>query len=193
MKSRAVFIDRDGTINEEAGYPADFGRVRIYPESFEGVRLINEAGLLAIVVTNQSGIGRGLLTESQLIDIHDKMRAAFTAQGARLDAFYYCPHYDLSPDPRYGIACECRKPNPGLARRAAADFAIDLQSSYMIGDKPDDVIFGLNIGATPILISTGFGRESEKRLGEQGLAPAFVAPDFLTAVRWIVEREKSRS
>jgi D-glycero-D-manno-heptose 1,7-bisphosphate phosphatase len=190
MKRRAVFIDRDGTINEEAGYPADFARMKIYPESYEAVRLINEAGFLAIVVTNQSGIGRGLLTESDLAAIHDKMRAAFTTHGARLDAFYYCPHYELSPDPRYGIACECRKPNPGLARRAAADFAIDLKRSYMIGDKPDDVAFGLNIGATPILVSTGFGRESEKKLREQGLPPVRVAANFLAAVRWIVEREK---
>jgi D-glycero-D-manno-heptose 1,7-bisphosphate phosphatase len=189
MKKRAVFIDRDGTINEDAGYPGEFERIRIYPESFEAVRLLNQAGLLAIVVTNQSGVGRGLFSEAAVTAIHEKMAAAFAARDARLDAVYYCPHFESSTDPRYAVACDCRKPNPGLALRAAADFGIDLARSYMIGDKVDDVAFGLNIGATPVLVLTGEGAASEKLLREHGLPRVHIAGDVLAAARWIIRRE----
>lgn len=190
MKKRAVFIDRDGTINKEVGYPGDFEKIRIYPESFEAVRRLNRAGLLAIVTTNQSGVGRGLFSEEDVAGIHEKMAAAFAARDARLDAFYYCPHFEGSANPVYAVACDCRKPNAGLALRAAADFGIDLGRSYLIGDKADDVAFGLNIGATPVLVLTGAGPASEKRLREQGLAAGHIASDVLAAVRWIIRRER---
>jgi D-glycero-D-manno-heptose 1,7-bisphosphate phosphatase len=189
MNKRAVFIDRDGTLNEDAGYPGDFEKIGIYPESFEAVRRLNRAGLLAIVVTNQSGVGRGYFNEADVAVIHEKMRAAFAARGARLDAVYYCPHFVGSPIPAYDVVCDCRKPNAGLARRAAADFGIDLGHSYVIGDKTDDVAFGLKIGATPVLVRTGAGRDAVRRLREQGLAPGHTAANILTAARWIIRRE----
>jgi D-glycero-D-manno-heptose 1,7-bisphosphate phosphatase len=190
MKKRAVFIDRDGTINEDVGYPGDFEKIAIYPESFEAVRRLNRAGLLAIVVTNQSGVGRGFFNEAALAVIHEKLRAAFAARGARLDAVYYCPHFVGSANPAYDVACDCRKPNAGLALRAAADFGIDLGHSYVIGDKPDDIAFALKIGATPVLVRTGAGRDAGKHLNEQGLAPGHTAADILAAARWIVRRER---
>ncbi len=157
MTTRAVFLDRDGTLNEDAGYPGNFGSITIFPVSFEAVRRLNEAGLLAIVVSNQSGVGRGFFGEAEVADIHAQMAAAFAAAGARIDAFYFCPHFEGAAEPRYAAACDCRKPKPGLALRAAADFGIDLGRSYMIGDKPDDIAFGRNIGAAPVLVLTGRG------------------------------------
>jgi D-glycero-D-manno-heptose 1,7-bisphosphate phosphatase len=189
MKKRAVFLDRDGTINADVGYPGEYGQIKIYPYSFQALRKINAAGFLTVVVTNQSGVGRGFFTEAALADIHRRMIAEFAARGVRVDAVYYCPHYDLSDDPRYRLDCPCRKPKPEMGRRAAADLDIDLSRSYMIGDKVEDVQFGLNIGATPVLVRTGFGPSAEKKLQDAGVRPAAVKDDLLEAVNWIVARE----
>ncbi len=191
MKKRAVFLDRDGTINEDVGYPRRYSQIKIYPESFRAVSRFNQAGLMTIVITNQSGIGRGLLTEEALEDIHKKMLASFVEKKARLDAFYYCPHYELSSVPRYRDICSCRKPNPGLALRAATDFDIDLPHSYMVGDKVEDILFGRNFQATPVLVLTGSGEESLAKLKDLGCEPAHVAEDILQAAEWIIAREKT--
>jgi len=189
MTKRAVFLDRDGTINVDVGYPRCFDEISIYEGAFEALRRINAAGFLAVVVTNQSGIGRGLLTEDDLRDIHAKMAAAFLARGARIDAFYYCPHYDQSEIPRYRLDCSCRKPKPDMARRAAADFGLDLRRSYMIGDKAEDVEFGRAAGLTPVLVRTGFGAKAELTLRERGVAPASVAETIVEAVDWVLARD----
>jgi D-glycero-D-manno-heptose 1,7-bisphosphate phosphatase len=190
MKKNAVFLDRDGTINEDVGYPSEYGQIRIYPAGFKAVRKFNKAGLLTIVITNQSGIGRGLITEEALADIHKKMLASFAEKKARLDAFYYCPHYENSRTPRYRQACDCRKPNPGLALQAAGDFGLNLRRSYMVGDKVEDILFGRNIRATAVLVLTGYGRKSLPKLKKIGFEPAHVAEDILEAADWILEREK---
>ena len=192
MTQRAVFLDRDGTINVDVGYPRRYEQITIYEGSFKALRRINAAGFLAVVVTNQSGIGRGFLTEDDLRDIHAKMTAAFLARGARIDAFYYCPHYDLSEIPRYRLDCSCRKPKPEMARRAAADLGLDLSRSYMIGDKIEDVEFGLAAGVSPILVRTGYGVSAEIMLRERGIAPAAVAATLLEAVDWILARDPER-
>lgn len=190
MNRRAVFLDRDGTLNADAGYPRTFGEISIYPGSFEAVRALNEAGLPAIVVSNQSGVGRGYFGEPEVTALHREMRAAFAARGARIDAFYYCPHFAGSADPRYRAACDCRKPKPGLALRAAADFGLDLGRCYMIGDKPADIAFGRNIGATTVLVLTGRGRAARQRLLDRGPRPSHVSGGILAAVRWIIRRER---
>ncbi|MFZ2052967.1 MAG: HAD-IIIA family hydrolase [Candidatus Aminicenantales bacterium] len=192
MMKKAVFLDRDGTLNVDAGYPSRYDQLAVYPQSFEAVKKFNREGLLVVIVTNQSGVGRGLLSEDDLKDIHARLNASFIRHDARLDAIYYCPHYVLSEDPRYRKECDCRKPKPGLARQAAADLEIDLTNSYMIGDKTEDVLFGLNIGAVPVLVLTGSGRESLSKLREQNLAPAYIATDILEAADWILDREKRR-
>jgi len=193
MKKKAVFLDRDGTLNADAAYASRYEQIVVYPESFEAVKKLNRAGLLAVVVTNQSAVGRGLLTEDGLNDIHDRLNASFAGRGARLDAIYYCPHYPLSADPRYGRECDCRKPNPGLALRAAAELGIELSQSYMIGDKAEDIIFGMNIRAVPVLVLTGSGRESLTKLREQGLEPAYVAETILDAADWVLDRERRQA
>ncbi len=192
MKRRAVFLDRDGTINVDVGYPRDFSQITIYPASFEAIRRVNASGLLAIVITNQSGVGRGFFSEADLALLHERLTSALAAGGARLDAIFACPHYEFAPDPRYGGDCACRKPKPGLALRAAEAFGIALDSSYMIGDKAEDIEFGLGIKALPVLVRTGYGEKGAlPQLAARGLAPAHVADGVLEAVDWILERERS--
>jgi D-glycero-D-manno-heptose 1,7-bisphosphate phosphatase len=191
MKSRAVFLDRDGTLNRDVGYPSDYSQVHLYRFSPEAVRAIRRLGFRPVVVTNQSGVGRGLIPEPALREIHRRLGAELERRGARLDGIYYCPHYLRSSEPRYRKDCSCRKPKPGLARRAAADLNLDLRGSYMIGDKVEDIRFGLAIGATPILVLTGYGRRSLARLRGERFAPAHVAQNLGAAVRWIARREVS--
>lgn len=190
MKKRAVFLDRDGTINKDVGYPNSFQLIRIFPYSFEAVRKINEAGLLAVIITNQSGVGRGLIVEENLKDMHRQLKAAFAKHNAHFDSIYYCPHYLFSSAPEYRKNCSCRKPYPDMALRAAADLNIDLKKSYMVGDKVDDILLGLNIKAQPILVLTGFGVESHTKLKRKGIRPAYIASNLLDAVNWILQKEK---
>ncbi|MGB8951896.1 MAG: HAD family hydrolase [Candidatus Aminicenantales bacterium] len=190
MKKRAVFFDRDGTLNDDVGYPKSFDQIRIYSFSYEAVRKAKEAGLLAVIVTNQSGIGRGLLTEKNLSDIHQKLRVSFAAQNVFFDGIYFCPHYALSSSPRYRKDCICRKPEIGMAIRAATDLQIDLKRSYVIGDKVEDILFGINIQASPILVLTGYGQEARQKLEELQVRPSYIAQNVLEAVHWILDEEK---
>lgn len=193
MKRRAVFLDRDGTLNKDVGYPNSFEAIEVYPYSYEAVRRINSAGFLAVVMTNQSGIGRGLIEEKKVGDIHQRMLDLFFKNNARLDGFYYCPHFINSVNPKYRKDCACRKPNPGMALKAAEDLNIFLKESYMVGDKMEDIEFGLNFDATPVLLLTGHGQKALRKLSEKGLQPAYVAKDLLEAIDWILENERKSS
>jgi D-glycero-D-manno-heptose 1,7-bisphosphate phosphatase len=193
MKNRAIFLDRDGTLNRDVGYPSDFRQIHLYPFSFGAVRAIRRLGFLPVVVTNQSGIGRGLIPEPALRDIHRRLAALMKKNRAGLAGIYYCPHYVAPADPRYSRDCACRKPKPGMGRRAAADLNLDLRSSYMIGDKVEDILFGRAIGAVPVLVLTGYGRKSRAAFQARraGPGPAHVTRDLGTAVRWIERRERA--
>jgi D-glycero-D-manno-heptose 1,7-bisphosphate phosphatase len=189
MKRRAIFLDRDGTLNKDVGYPNSIEAIEVYPYTYEAVRRIKGAGFLAVVVTNQSGIGRGLIQEKRLRDIHQKMLDLFIKNNAPLDGIYYCPHYINSVNPEYRKDCTCRKPNPGMALKAAEDLNIQLEGSYMVGDKMEDIEFGLNFDATPVLLLTGHGQKALQKLADKNLQPAYVAKDLLEAVEWILENE----
>ena len=193
MKKRAVFLDRDGNINRDVGYPGSYDLIDIYPFSFEAVRKINRAGMLAVVITNQSGVGRGLIQEDVLKTMHEKLQQDFIRKNARLDGIYYCPHYAESGDPRYRRECFCRKPNPGMALQAESELNIDLSGSYMIGDKVEDIEFGKNIHATPILVLTGYGKKSLEKIKNSTFRPAYTAQNLLDAVNWIMKKESSSS
>lgn len=184
-KQRAVFFDRDGTLNRDVGYPSSKTQVHFYPGAFEAVRMINGLGLASVVVTYQSGVGRGYITERELLSIHANIETVFSRNGARLDGIYYCPHFN-PPE------CSCRKPLPGLGLRAAEELGLSLPGSYMIGDKEGDIQFAMNIGASPILVLTGYGRKTQARLKESGLKPDLVAANVLDAVKWIGEEERRR-
>ena len=182
---RAVFLDRDGTLNEDIGYPADFRQVHIYPAAFEAVRRLRRAGFVPAVVTHQSGIARGYFDERDLADLHARFLEEFARQGAPLEAIYACPHGDA---PEGDGSCSCAKPRPDLGRRAARELGLDLSASYMVGDKAADVLFGRNIGATPVLVLTGYGRAAAARLENLGFRPAHTAVGILEAADWIVAR-----
>ena len=193
MKRKAVFIDRDGTINRDVGYPGSYSLIDIYPFSFKAVKKIKRAGLLAVIITNQSGVGRGLIKEKKLHDIHAKLNEEFERQNVSFDGIYYCPHYVFSKTAKYRKECSCRKPSSGLGRRAAEDLHIDTSLSYMIGDKVEDILFGININAVPILVLTGYGQESQKKLEDKGIRPACVAKNLLEAAEWIIKKEEAVS
>ena len=190
MKNRAVFLDRDGTLNKDVGYPSHFRQIEFYAFSCRAVRDIRRLGFLPVVVTNQSGIGRGLIPEPALRDLHRRFGAVLERRGAGLAGIYYCPHYVRSADPKYRRDCACRKPKPGLGRKAARDLDLDLKASYMIGDKVEDILFGRAIGATPILVLTGYGKRSLARFRRSRSGPAHVAQNLGAAVRWIARRER---
>jgi D-glycero-D-manno-heptose 1,7-bisphosphate phosphatase len=155
MVKRAVFIDRDGTLNEESGYLHRAEECRFIPGAIAAVALLNAAGFLVVVVTNQSGIARGYYTEADLAKLHEFMSMQLQAGGARIDGWYFCPHH---PDyPAANGDCSCRKPLPGMLQRAAAEMEIDLTLSWMIGDKRADIEAGRAAGCQPILVLSGYG------------------------------------
>ncbi len=181
-KFAAVFLDRDGTINEEVGYLDSLEKLRVFPGAFEAVRLINHAGMKTIVITNQSGIGRGFFDEAFVDRVHEEMGRRFLAEGVLIDGFYYCPHHPTEGVGPYRQTCSCRKPEPGLLLKAAADLGIDLGRSYMIGDMPKDVEAGQRAGAKGILVRTGYGKAVDMELTR----PDYIGPDILGAVKWLM-------
>jgi len=184
---KAVFIDRDGTLNEDIGYVSRPEELFLYPCSAEAVRLVNASGLLAIVITNQSGIARGMYTEKMLDDIHSRMIQELSRQGARIDAVYYCPHHPVIGNQHYRLDCDCRKPQPGLLRAAARDHGIDLARSFVIGDKSSDIKLAESTGARAALVLTGYGRETLAHPERWPCTPDIVAENVLEAVKQVVE------
>jgi D-glycero-D-manno-heptose 1,7-bisphosphate phosphatase len=189
QSSPAIFIDRDGTLNEDIGYVSAPEELMLYPWAAEAVRLVNRAGLKAIVITNQSGIARGMYTEQTLGAIHEKMIEELRAHGAMLAGVYYCPHHPEVGDARYRIACDCRKPQPGMLDRAARDHNIDLSRSFVIGDKASDINLARNAGARAALVLTGYGRETLERPDLWPCEPALVAENLLEAAKLILDTE----
>lgn len=163
-KQRAVFLDRDGTINEHRGFISDIEDFHIIDGVAEAIKQINESSYLVIVITNQPVVARGEITEEGLDEIHKKMETILGENGAYIDALYYCPHH---PDkgfegeiPEFKIDCNCRKPKPGMILKAADDFNIDITNSWMIGDSKTDIEAGKNAGCKTALIGTGdFGQD----------------------------------
>jgi D-glycero-D-manno-heptose 1,7-bisphosphate phosphatase len=186
---RAILMDRDGTISEEVGDLSDVALLRLIDDSAEAVRKANEAGFQTVVVTNQSGVARGILSEDLVAEAHDRLRELLGEHGARLDGIYYCPHHPEAGGARYRKACDCRKPLPGMLRRARDEMGIDLPSAYMIGDSMRDVAAGRAVGAFTILVLTGFGRKQLERRSEWSVRPDRVARDLRQAVEWILDRE----
>lgn len=170
--ARAVFFDRDGTLMEEVHYCGDPARVKVYPGVPEALRKLKEAGFLTFVITNQSGIGRGLITETQYRAVESEFLRQI-GEGL-LDATYFCPDGPGVPSTR-------RKPEPGMLLEAAADFGVDLAGSYVIGDKSADIECGRRAGASTILVRTGYGAEAE-----QACHPDFKAGDVVQAVQLIL-------
>lgn len=189
MSRPAVFMDRDGTISEEVGYVNHLSRYRLLPRSLEAIRLINEAGLMAIVTTNQSGVARGYFSQDLVEAVHARLLSLAAGAGARLDAIYYCPHHPAEGSPPWRAACDCRKPKPGMILRAAREHGIDLERSYVVGDSVVDIEAGAAAGVRGVLVLTGYGRGLVEHQKERfRTPPAHTADDLLEAVRFILER-----
>lgn len=182
----AVFLDRDGTINEDIGYASHPDELNIYSFAAEAIRLINDAGLKVIVVTNQSGIARGLFDEAMLAKIHEKLLTELGRKGARIDAVYYCPHHPRIGNQSYKKACSCRKPGTGMLEQAAREHHINLAASFVIGDKSSDINLATNAGAQGVLVMTGYGSTTLANLERFPCYPAIIADDLLEAVRLIL-------
>jgi D-glycero-D-manno-heptose 1,7-bisphosphate phosphatase len=147
---RAIFLDRDGTITIDTGYPSDPKDVELLPGAADGLRTLRDRGWALVLVSNQSAVGRGMITAEQAQAVHDRLMVVLRASGVELDGAYYCPH---SPDD----ACGCRKPRSGLLRRAAAELQLELAGSVMVGDRQSDVEAGRDAGCTTVLLGPGEG------------------------------------
>ncbi|MEW5974334.1 MAG: HAD family hydrolase [Acidobacteriota bacterium] len=192
MSNIGVFMDRDGTLSEEVGYINHLSRFSLFPWSVPAVRMLNEGGLKAIVVTNQAGVARGYFTEDLIHDVHRKMAQEMRVGGASLDAIYYCPHHPEVGKPPYRQACGCRKPQPGMVLRGAREFNLDLSRSYVIGDRYGDMELARNAGTRSILVLSGYGRgEYEYQRQNWKSQPDAVASNLLEAVQLILEWNRS--
>ena len=166
---KIVFLDRDGTLNEEVNYlhrPEDMHLLAGVPEA---LRRLKEAGFKLVVVTNQAGVARGYYTEDDVKELHRYMNELLAGQGVKIDAFYYCPHHPEHGIGKYKVRCHCRKPETGMFEMAEQDFVVDKASSWMIGDKLIDMEAGRNYGVRTVLVGTGYGagvHEEQKKKGD---------------------------
>jgi D-glycero-D-manno-heptose 1,7-bisphosphate phosphatase len=181
----AVFLDRDGTLIEEAGYLDRLERLVFFPYTVDAVRLLNRAGFVVVVITNQAGIARGIVAPGFVQEAHDHIAARLAKGGARVDAFYHCPHHPEAAVEALRIDCDCRKPKPGLLRQAADDLALDLARSFVVGDRWHDLEAGLALGIRGLLVRTGYGA-TEERAPRPGVRPDAVVDNLAEAVSWIL-------
>lgn len=182
----AVFLDRDGTMIQDVGYLGRREDVHWYPWTIDAIRLLNRAGFLVCVTTNQGGIGLGFYDEGFVRDLHREMSATVSGSGGTIDGWYYCPHYPSAVIERLRVECDCRKPQPGMIRQAAAEFPIDLARSYVVGDKTADVGMAVAVGAKAVLVKTGHGQSELRR--HEGTVPgvAHIAETLLEAASWVL-------
>ncbi len=183
MQKAAIFLDRDGTIIDDTGYIDDPGRVRLLPKSADAIRTLRKAGFLVVIVSNQSGVARGLFDENTLSKVHERMEALLLEEGAALDGAYYCP-YLTGADAKveaYRKSSDLRKPEPGMLYAAAADHDVDLAASWMIGDSLRDVEAGTRAGCRTILIDS----KNQHRDGNGEVVPTHVARNLAEAAKFV--------
>ncbi len=186
MSRPAVFLDRDGTMIEEVGYLSRWDAFQWYPWTIDAVRLLNRAGFLVCVVTNQGGIGLGLFSEAFVHDVHRAMEKDLDAAGAKVDGWFYCPHHPRATIDARRIDCDCRKPRPGLVLQAAQQFDIDLSRSFVVGDKVTDLGVATAVGARAVLVRSGHGEEALSRYAGAMPDGAHVATELMAATAWML-------
>jgi D-glycero-D-manno-heptose 1,7-bisphosphate phosphatase len=178
--SKAIFMDRDGTVSEEVGYMYHAGLYKPFPWTGEAVRKINDSGYKAILITNQAGVERGYFPESMVHEVHSVLDAELNRWSAHLDGIYYCPH-------RPETQCDCRKPKPGMILRASQEMSIELAESYMIGDRFVDVQAAHGAGVKSVLLRSGDGLAEIEKFGKSSpIQPHFIADNLLHAVEAIL-------
>jgi len=177
--TKVAFLDRDGTVCEEMGYVVEPSLLRPYPYAAESIRLLNEAGWTVFLTTNQSGIARGYTTEALVLEVNHRLTARLEEQGAKVSRVYYCPHHPLA-------VCGCRKPMTGMVEQALSDFRLEPTRMAVIGDKDCDVQMGQAIGATTVMLLTGYGETDRHRV-----TPDHLASDLLAGVAWLIHEASS--
>ncbi|MGD9034654.1 MAG: HAD family hydrolase [Desulfobacteraceae bacterium] len=191
MKKPAVFIDRDGTVNEQLGYINHLSRFVILPGVSEAVRLLNKNNWWAIIVSNQGGVARGYYPIDLVDEIHAFLKSSLKEQGAIIDGIFFCPHHPAGVLPEYSSECDCRKPETGLIDKAREAFDIDMSNSYVVGDRHVDIELASRLNLKGVLVKTGYGLgEMEYIIPGKQLKPYHVAEDLLDAVKWILNKEK---
>ena len=184
----AVFLDRDGTINEQMGYINHTCRFQLLPGAAEAIKQLNDLKIPVVVISNQSGLARGYFPEELLVEVHEKMNSLLAEKGAHVDGIYYCPHHPEAKEERFRAACSCRKPKPGLVLEAAEQLNLDPRRSYVVGDRWSDIKTAANCGAKSVLVRTGYGRGDEQYIGpQQEIQPDYIAEDLMEAVAWILQ------
>ena len=188
--NRAVFLDRDGAITKEPPYYAHkIDQLELIPKSAEAIRLLNKSGFKVIVVSNQAGVARGYYQEKDIQIYNNEMKRQLEEKGARIDAIYYCPHHPGATIEKYKIDCECRKPKPGMLKRAEGDLNLDLKHSFLVGDKMSDIEAGYRVGCKTILVLTGQGNDELKNNLKIKIKPNYISNDLFTAVQIIKARK----
>jgi D,D-heptose 1,7-bisphosphate phosphatase len=182
---KAVFLDRDGTLLEEAGYLDRLERLIFFPYSIDAVRLLNRAGFAVVMVTNQAGVARGIFKESFVAEAHRHIADRLAAGGARAAGFYYCPHHPEASVAAYRKECDCRKPRPGMFTRAAAELGITLEDSFVVGDRWNDLEAGQRVGLRGVLVRTGYGR-TEEAAPKAHVSPSAIVDNVIQAASWIL-------
>lgn len=188
-----VFLDRDGTLNKDVSYLRSADELEMIPGAASAVRKLKDRGLAVCVITNQSGIARGFLSEADLIPIHARLKDELISEGATLDRIYYCPHHPVHGSVPYNIECDCRKPKPGMLQRGANELALDLQQSFVVGDSVVDIQAGNSVGACTILVQTGFGRQTLQTCIELNIPISFVAESIVEAADYIIAQVEGRN
>lgn len=188
---KAVFLDRDGTVSREVGYVNHERRLRLLPGSASAIRKLNDAGLPAVLVTNQAGVARGYFEEPLVHVVHQRLEALLDEEaGARLDGIYFCPHHPDVGKPPWRLDCNCRKPRPGMLLRAAEELDIDLARSYLVSDHIKDVSMAMEAGLTGVMVRTGYGAGLlEYHAHNWSTRPHHVTDDLAAAVELILELE----
>jgi D-glycero-D-manno-heptose 1,7-bisphosphate phosphatase len=191
---RAIFIDRDGTLSQEIGYVNHASRYRLFPFAVDAIRLVNRSGFLAVLVTNQAGVARGYFPEETIGEVHAVVKGALEKGDAHLDAIYYCPHHPSVGAPPYRLDCDCRKPRPGLLRRAERELGADLARSFVVGDRQGDLDLAWSVGATAVMVKTGYGLgELVNHAPRWPRQPDLVAENLLHAVELILSRAENET
>jgi D-glycero-D-manno-heptose 1,7-bisphosphate phosphatase len=186
--SPAIFLDRDGTIIEDLGYLGDPKQIRVIPGAVDAIRALRDAGFRLVLVTNQAGVARGLITEADVRQVNGGLERLLQDAGIRLDGVYYCPHHPDHGPPEYRRDCDCRKPKPGMIHQAARDLQLDPSRSVIIGDHVSDMALAQSFpGMRAILLLTGHGQDQTAKI-ERGEAapPDHIAADLPAAVRWLL-------
>jgi D-glycero-D-manno-heptose 1,7-bisphosphate phosphatase len=185
-----VFLDRDGTLIEEVGFLKTPEELRLINGTAAAVRRLNDIGIITCVISNQSGVARGLLSENDLVPIHARLEQELRRGGAKVDRIYYCPHHPTEGIAPYNIECSCRKPGPGMLRWGEKEFGIDLAQSFVVGDSVVDMQAGAAVGATTVLVLTGYGSTAVEMCKRESVTMDCVVPTITEAVEFIIRTSK---